>query len=179
MTSYQQSISIQPIPKKHGAAIFLDRDGIINHDYEYVYKIKNFKFIADVMTSCMKFKKLGYEIIIITNQSGIARAYYKESEFKILNQWMLDQFRSQGVEITAVYYCPHHNTKGVGQFKVDCNCRKPKPGMLLQAKNDHNINLTESILIGDNITDIEAGIAAGITKNYLVNTGKEFTFDKK
>jgi len=159
------------------AAIFLDRDGVINFDYEYTHKIKDFAFIPDVFDVCKHFISLGYQIVIITNQSGIARGYYTERDFDILNLWMLEQFTINGIEIKAVYYCPHHPVKGIGKYKVDCDCRKPKPGMILQAKKEHHIDLSRSILIGDNLSDIEAGKSAGISKNFLVQTGKDIAND--
>jgi D-glycero-D-manno-heptose 1,7-bisphosphate phosphatase len=158
---------------KPQSAIFLDRDGVINHDYKYVHKAEDFIFIDDVFDCCKQFIKQGYLIVIITNQSGIARGYYSEEDFHKLNQWMLEQFKQNQVDITAVYYCPHHSIKGIGNYKVDCECRKPKPGMIQQAAHDHNINLSQSILIGDNLSDIKAGKAAGIDKNFIVQTGKE------
>ena len=158
---------------KTQAAIFLDRDGVINHDYEYVHKAENFVFINDVFDCCKQFIKQGYIIVIITNQSGIARGYYSEEDFNLLNQWMLEQFKLNHIDITATYFCPHHSIKGVGNYKTDCECRKPKPGMIQQAAQEHHINLAQSILIGDNLSDIKAGKAAGIGKNFLVQTGKE------
>ncbi len=154
------------------AAIFLDRDGVINYDHGYVYKISDFIFIPDVFEACKQFTDSGYQLIIITNQSGIARGYYSEHDFHLLNQWMLQQFKLNAVNITAVYYCPHHPVDGSGKYKIECNCRKPKPGMILQAVQEYQINLSQSILIGDNLRDIKAGKAAGVAKNFLVESGK-------
>jgi len=156
-------------------AVFLDRDGVINFDPGYVYKIEEFQFIPGVFSACREFIRLGYQIIIITNQSGIARGLYTVEDFKRLTKWMLAQFKDHGVEITDIYYCPHHDVYGKGQYKLDCHCRKPKPGMIKQAENEHQINLQQSILIGDTPGDIKAGQAAGIGKNYLVKTGKPVT----
>lgn len=163
---------------KKQPAVFLDRDGVINLDHEYVCQIKDFVFIDDVFDSCLHFNKLGYQIVVITNQSGIARGYYTPEDFQRLNQWMLAQFKEHGVDIKGVYYCPHHLEKGIGQYKIACNCRKPKPGMLLQAVKEHHIELSQSILIGDNLSDIKAGKAAGVGKNFLVQTGKQKISDK-
>jgi len=157
------------------AAVFLDRDGVINKDYAYVYKITDFQFIFGVFEACRQFILSGYQIIIITNQSGIARGYYSEDNFRQLTRWMCDQFKEQGVMISDVYYCPHHLTDGQNQYKVGCNCRKPAPGMIKQAAAEHYINLKKSILIGDKISDIKAGISAGIGSNYLVRTGHVVT----
>jgi D-glycero-D-manno-heptose 1,7-bisphosphate phosphatase len=154
------------------AAVFLDRDGVINYDPGYVYQKKDFQFIPGIFDACRKFIQLGYKIIIITNQSGIARGFYSEDDFKQLTQWMLHQFDEQDVSITDVYYCPHHNDYGKGSYKIACDCRKPKPGMIKQAEKEHHLDLSQSILIGDKPSDIKAGQAAGVAKNYLVKTGK-------
>lgn len=156
-------------------AIFLDRDGVINYDSGYVCQARDFQFIPGVFAACRQFIQLGYQIIIITNQSGIARAYYSESDFTQLNQWMLNQFEKHDVSIQGVYYCPHHAIHGLGQYKLDCNCRKPKPGMIEQAEYEHNIDLQQSILVGDKLSDIQAGKSAGIGTNLLVKTGKIVT----
>lgn len=144
--------------------IFLDRDGVINQDIGYLYKSCDFIFIDGVFEACQHFISYGYELIIITNQSGIARGYYKEEEFYKLTKWMLKQFYSQNIEILDVFFCPH----GPKSF---CNCRKPKPGMLFEARDRYNINMKESWLIGDKETDILAAIDAGVKRNILVNSG--------
>jgi D-glycero-D-manno-heptose 1,7-bisphosphate phosphatase len=158
-------------------AIFLDRDGVINYDHEYTYQIKDFIFIEGVFDVCKYFIQLGYQLVIITNQSGIARGYYSEEDFETLNQWMLEQFKIHKIEIKGVYFCPHHPIKGIGKYKIDCDCRKPKPGMILQAALEHQIDLSQSILIGDNLSDIKAGRSAGIGRNILVKTGKKEVID--
>jgi D-glycero-D-manno-heptose 1,7-bisphosphate phosphatase len=168
---------IKQVKNNQQAAVFLDRDGVINYDHEYVHKAHDFIFMTDVFETCKRFTESGYQIIIITNQSGIARGYYTEKDFDLLNQWMLEQFRINGIDITAVYYCPHHPVNGLGKYKTECNCRKPKPGMILQAADEHQINLSKSILIGDNLSDIQAGKSAGLAKNYLVKTGKKEVID--
>jgi len=160
---------------KKQPAIFLDRDGVINDDLDYVYRIKNFKFIPGVFEACRKFIERGYQIIIITNQAGIARGYYTEDDFEQLNQWMLNKFVYHNVEIKGVYYCPHHPVHGKNQYRVDCDCRKPKPGMILRAAQEHELDLRRSILIGDKASDIKAGKSAGIVTNLLVKTGKPVT----
>lgn len=152
-------------------AIFLDRDGVINKEKDYVYKKADFEFIDGVFEALTYFQAQGYLLFIITNQAGIARGYYTEEDFLILNDWMLQQFASQGIRITKVYFSPFHPDYGAGKYKKDSFCRKPNPGMILQAKEEFNINLAESILIGDKETDIEAGINAGIKKNILVRSG--------
>ena len=146
-------------------ALFLDRDGVINIDKNYVHKIKDFEFIDGIFDLCDFFQKKDFLIFIITNQAGIARGYYNEKDFSNLTTWMLKEFSKRGIEITKVYYCPHHP-----DFTGECNCRKPKPGMILRAKEEFNVDLTNSILIGDKNSDIEAGIKAGIKYNFLIQS---------
>lgn len=150
-------------------AFFLDRDGVINTDNHYVHKIEQFEFIPGVFEACRLILDAGYKIIIVTNQSGIGRGYYDEIDFSLLTDWMVKEFQKEQVEITAVYYCPHHSTSGVGEYRLDCDCRKPKPGMLLQAKQDHSIDLIQSIIVGDKTSDMLAGEAAGVGTHYLVS----------
>jgi len=158
-------------------ALFLDRDGVINIDKNYVHKIKDFEFIDGIFDLCDFFQKKDFLIFIITNQAGIARGYYNEKDFSNLTTWMLKEFSKRGIEITKVYYCPHHP-----DFTGECNCRKPKPGMILRAKEEFNVDLTNSILIGDKNSDIEAGIKAGIKYNFLIQSAtmeKENKFNVK
>ena len=154
-------------------ALFLDRDGVINKEKNYLYKIKDFEFIDGVFEACQNFQKLGYLIIIITNQAGIARGKYSENDFNILTQWMSKEFEKRDILISKVYHCPHHP-----DFNGECECRKPKPKMILDAEKDFNIDLSQSILVGDKNSDIEAGIHAGIQKNYLITTGHEIYENK-
>jgi len=146
--------------------LFLDRDGVINKEKNYLYKIEDFEFIDGVFETCKYFQDRGYLIVIITNQAGIARGKYTEEDFTILTQWMLEKFKAKGITITKVYHCPHHP-----EFTGECGCRKPKPGMILQAQKEFNIDLKNSILVGDKNSDIEAGLNAGIGGNYLISTG--------
>ncbi len=152
-------------------ALFLDRDGVINKEKNYLYQIEDFEFIDGVFATLKYFQDQGYLLIIVTNQAGIARGYYSEADFQKLNQWMLQQFEAQGIHIGKVYYSPYHPEYGTGKYKKETNCRKPNPGMILQAKEEFDISLAESILIGDKESDIEAGINAGICMNILVRSG--------
>ena len=153
--------------------IFLDRDGVINHDLNYVYKIEDFNFIEGVFEACRCFLAKGYQIIIITNQAGIGRGYYTEQDFSILTQWMLAEFKQQGIDILDVYFCPHHPTHGIGEYLQACHCRKPEPGMLLEAIKKYNISPEESILVGDKLSDIQAGKAARVERCFFVKTGHD------
>ena len=148
-------------------ALFLDRDGVINVDYGYVCEESNFIFVEGIFDLCRLGVSKGYKIFVITNQSGIARGYYSEEDFIGINKWMLKIFKQNHVDITETYYCPSHPIHGQGYYKKEDECRKPRPGMILKAQREHKINLEESVLIGDNITDIQAGEAAGVKYNLL------------
>lgn len=156
-------------------AVFLDRDGVLNVDNGYVSIVDDFEFIEGAIEACIKLKEKGYLLVVITNQSGIARGYFSEEQFNTLTEWMDWSLVDRGVELDGIYYCPHHAEKGIGEYKIDCECRKPKPGMLLNAIEDLNIDVTESFLVGDKVSDIQAGQAAGVKLNYLVRTGKAIT----
>lgn len=147
-------------------ALFLDRDGVINKEKNYLYKIEDFEFIDGVFETCKYFQEKGYLIIIITNQAGIARGKYTEDDYEILTNWMIKEFEKNDIQISKVYHCPHHP-----DFSGECECRKPNPGMILEAKKDFDIDLSQSILVGDKNSDIEAGINAGVEMKYLVETG--------
>ena len=151
--------------------IFLDRDGVINKDINYLFRVEDCVFIIDIFEACQYFQKLGYKIIIITNQSGISRGYYKEEDFHKLTSWMLKQFALKGISIFDIFYCPH------GPESI-CECRKPKPGMFLDAKIKHNINMEFSWMIGDNEIDIEAANRAGIDNTILIR-GKKLANNNK
>ena len=153
--------------------LFLDRDGVINVDKGYVYKIEDIEFIDGIFELCKAYQDRGYEIIIITNQAGIARGYYTEDDFIKLMDWMKEAFKKRGISILDVFYCPHHP-----DFTGECSCRKPKPGMILEAAKKYNIDLKNSVLIGDKISDIEAGKRAGISKLYLLNSEYVKNYEK-
>ncbi|ABM04972.1 D-alpha,beta-D-heptose 1,7-bisphosphate phosphatase [Psychromonas ingrahamii 37] len=156
-------------------AVFLDRDGVINVDNGYVSQRDDFEFIDGVIDACKALKEKGYLLVVITNQSGIARGYFSEEQFHTLTEWMDWSLADRGVDLDGFYYCPHHAEKGIGEYKIDCDCRKPKPGMLISAIEDLDIDASQSILVGDKVSDIQAGLAAGINTNYLVRTGKTIT----
>jgi D-glycero-D-manno-heptose 1,7-bisphosphate phosphatase len=144
--------------------IFLDRDGVINKEVGYLHRIEDFIFIDGVFEACLFFQKLDYQIIIISNQSGIAREYFTLFDYEKLTKWMLNQFSKKNISILDVFFCPHGpNSK--------CSCRKPKPGMLIDAKNKYNIDLEKSWMIGDKETDIEAANLAGINNTILLRSG--------
>ncbi len=153
-------------------ALFLDRDGVINHDAGYTSIAENFKFIDGIFDLCRAAKQLGYLIIVVTNQAGIGRGYYSEADFLKLTEWMCERFKSEGASITEVFYCPYHPDYGVGDYKKESFDRKPNPGMLLRAAEKYKIDLEQSIMIGDKDSDMEAANKAnvGIRCHYLANT---------
>jgi len=151
-------------------ALFLDRDGIINEDRNYVFRVEEFCFIDGIFDLCHAAIKKHFEIIVVTNQAGIARGLYSEADFGNLTSWMLSRFEEHDVVIRKVYYCPFHPTYGIGKYRKDAFCRKPKPGMILAARDEFGFDLSRSILVGDKVTDIEAGIRAGMGLNVLVTT---------
>lgn len=152
-------------------ALFLDRDGVINVEGDYVHSSEDFHFHEDIFELCRAAQSLGYVILVITNQAGIGRGYYTEAEFLNLTNWMIDQFAIKGIHIPRVYYCPDHPVHGLGQYRRDSPDRKPKPGMLLRAQSDFGLELSSSILVGDQDCDIEAARAAGIGTKILFKPG--------
>ena len=156
-------------------AIFLDRDGTISVDHGYVYKIDDFQFIEGVGKALKQLQDKGYLLVLVTNQSGIARGYFSEAQFHQLTEWMdwsLDE--DYGVVLDGIYYCPHH-PEGKGEFKAECDCRKPKAGMFLEAIKDLNIDPKQSYMVGDKLEDLLAAEAAGVKTKVLVKTGKPVT----
>lgn len=143
-------------------ALFLDRDGVINVDHGYVYQKENFDFVNGIFELVATAKKAEYLVVVVTNQAGIGRGYYTETDFHTLMDWVDTQFLEHAGSIDAVYFCPHHPEHGIGEYRQKSHFRKPAPGMILQAANEIGINLSKSILVGDKESDIEAGLAAGI-----------------
>lgn len=148
-------------------ALFLDRDGVINVDHDYVCRREQFEFIDGIFELCRSAAELGYLIIVVTNQAGIGRGYYSEQEFLDLTEWMCGVLWDRGAPIGKVYFCPFHPEHGIGRYKADSVDRKPGPGMILQAAQEFDIDLKTSVLVGDKETDIQAGVAAGIGCNLL------------
>lgn len=134
-------------------AIFLDRDGTINVEKNYLYRIEEFEFLPSVIEALKILQEAGFFLIIITNQSGIARGFYNEEDLKRLNQWLIESLHNQGIVISNIYYCPHHPKAAVEKYRMDCECRKPKIGMYINAAKDFDIDLDESYVIGDKIRD--------------------------
>jgi D-glycero-D-manno-heptose 1,7-bisphosphate phosphatase len=144
-------------------ALFLDRDGVINVDRGYVHDPDQFEFIAGIFNLArFAANDLGWPIVVVSNQSGIGRGYFNERTYQDLTRWMCDRFEAENAQITRVYHCPYHPEHGIGPYRTDHPWRKPRPGMILQAASDLALDLPRSVLIGDALSDIEAGASAGI-----------------
>lgn len=143
-------------------ALFLDRDGVINLDHGYVHRPEDVEFLDGIFKLVTKAKRAGYLVVVITNQAGIGRGYYSEADFQDLMDWMKSRFVEHGGQIDAVYFCPYHPQHGLGEYRRESDCRKPAPGMFLQAQRELDIDMKRSILIGDKPSDMAAGLAAGV-----------------
>ena len=150
------------------SALFLDRDGVINVNHGYVHKRTDFQFIEGIFDLAKEAAYNNRKIVVITNQSGICRGYYTEQQFDCLMKWMCEQFYIAGSPIERVYFSPYHPTEGIGKYLKDDYSRKPHPGMILKAQKELEIDLVDSVLIGDAVSDIRAGNAAGIGTNLLL-----------
>ncbi|ART80223.1 D-glycero-beta-D-manno-heptose 1,7-bisphosphate 7-phosphatase [Oceanisphaera avium] len=157
------------------AVIFLDRDGVINQDTGYVSTRDNFVFIEGVIDAMKQLKEKGYQLVIVTNQSGIARGLFSEDDFIRLTEWMDWSLADRDIDLDGIYFCPHHPTEGTGPNTQICNCRKPAPGLFLEAIADLNVDVSASYMVGDKLSDLQAAQAAGIEHLILVRTGKEIT----
>lgn len=154
--------------------IFFDRDGVLNHDEGYTYRIEDFRWMPGAMKSIKLCNDRGWLVIVVTNQAGIARGYYDENALTTLHDWMQNQLREQGAHIDAFYHCPHHPEGSIPKLAISCSCRKPEPGMLLRALQEWPIDPTCAFLVGDKMSDIEAAKRADI-KSMLFTNGDLFT----
>lgn len=143
-------------------AVFFDRDGVLNIDHGYTYRKEEFQWMPGAIKAIRHFNQKGYYVFVVTNQSGIARGYYTEEDVKTLHSFMNEELAKHSAHIDAFYYCPHHVDGKIEQYKQSCQCRKPLPGMLMQALKEWGIAPSESFLVGDKDSDIQAAEAAGI-----------------
>lgn len=153
-------------------ALFLDRDGVINEDEGYLHKIEEFRFVDGIFDLCATARRLGLAIVVVTNQAGIARGFYTEATFEKINAWMVAQFKAAGTPLDAVYFCPYH-PEGQGRYRRASPFRKPEPGMLLQARDELDLDPARSVLVGDKESDIAAGRAAGVGATVLFHRDGE------
>jgi D-glycero-D-manno-heptose 1,7-bisphosphate phosphatase len=152
--------------------VFLDRDGTINVDKGYVHRVEDFEFLPGAVEALKRLRLAGIEIIVVTNQSGIARGLYTEADLAAVNAHMTAELLRHGVTLAGIHYCPHHPDASVPRYCLACDCRKPRPGLLLAAMRERGMGPGEAVMIGDKRSDIDAGIAAGLASTYLVQTGR-------
>lgn len=151
-------------------AVFLDRDGTINEEKNYLHRVEDFEFIPGAPEAIRCLKEAGFLVVVVTNQSGVGRGYYSMEDVDTLHRHIQAELARIGASIDGFYVCPHHPSEGVGDYRQDCDCRKGNPGMLLQAAAEHHVDLTRSFMVGDKVADVEAGERAGCTP-LLVMTG--------
>jgi D-glycero-D-manno-heptose 1,7-bisphosphate phosphatase len=160
----------------HRSALFLDRDGVINVDHGYVHRPEQFEFVPGIFELARFWTtELGRPIVVVTNQSGIGRGLFGENAYADLTRWMCGRFATEGAAIARVYHCPYHPQHGVGAYRCDHPWRKPSPGMILQAASDLGLDLARSAIMGDSMSDIEAGAAAGVGLRVLVGSRRPDT----
>lgn len=160
-------------------AVFLDRDGTINLDRGYTYRVEDLEFLPGSVEGIKLLNMSNWLVIVVTNQSGIARGYYTEEDVRTFHNAMNEELEKYGAWIDAFYFCPHHPKEGIGKYRVSCECRKPRPGLILRAAMDFNVNLSCSWVIGDKETDIMAGKAAGCKTLQIGFTIEEKTLIKQ
>lgn len=156
------------MPETPNRALFLDRDGVINEETGYLIHPEDVRFVPGLFPLLRSAQELGYQLVVVTNQSGIARGLYTEADFHSLMDWMRTQLAREQITLNAVYYCPFHPEHGLGPFRREHTDRKPGPGMLLRAAHDLNLNLAQSLLVGDRCSDIAAANAAGLRQAFLL-----------
>lgn len=161
------------------AAIFLDRDGTINIDYGYVHDVCHFHFLNGVIDACRELIEMGFALVLVTNQSGIGYGKFSEKQFMHLTKWMCRFLADSFVNFDRVYFCPHHPEASIEKYRQECHCRKPHPGMLLQALHEMNIDMGASYMVGDKVEDMQAAMMAGVGTKVLVRTGKQITAQGK
>lgn len=154
-------------------AMILDRDGTINVDKNYLYKSEDFEFIPGAPEAIKRFNDMNYLVIVISNQSGIARGYFTEEDLLVLHKYMDEELEKYGAHIDDYYYCPHLPDAPVEKYRIDCNCRKPKTGLLEQAIQKYNIDLANSWVVGDRTRDVDGGVMLGMKGALVLSTNKD------
>ncbi len=151
-----------------GRALFLDRDGVVNVEIGYLHRTEDVRFVPGIFSLCRTAKRLGYRLVVVTNQAGIARGFYTEDDFELLMTWMREELRAEGVELDAVYFCPYHPEHGVGEYRREHEDRKPGTGMLRRAAREFGVELAESVMVGDRCSDIAAANGVGLRQAFLM-----------
>jgi len=158
-------------------AAFVDRDGVINEELDYVHRIEDFHLLPGVPEGLRLLAAAGYALVVVTNQAGLAKGLYDEAAYQALTAQMRALLAGHGVVLTDVYHCPHHPEGSVPALARDCDCRKPAPGMLLRAAAEHDLDLSRSVMVGDKTSDTQAGRAAGVAWTILVESGHALPAD--
>ncbi len=156
-------------------AAFLDRDGVINVERDYVYRIEDFELLPGVVDALVLLQRAGHALVVITNQGGIGLGLYTEADMQRLHTHLRGLLAEAGVQLDGIYHCPHHPRSPDPAMRGPCACRKPAPGMLLQAARELQLDLPRSFLVGDKAGDVAAGRAAGVGRSFLVRSGHELS----
>jgi len=162
-------------------AVFIDRDGTMSEEVGYVNHLSRFKLLPNTASAIKLLNESEILAVVATNQAGVARGYFEEDMILKVHDYMRAELTKNGAKLDAIYYCPHHPSVGKPPYKNDCNCRKPKPGMILQAEKELGIDLTKSYMVGDKISDVEFGQKMGL-KSVMVLTGYgigEYEYQRK
>jgi D-glycero-D-manno-heptose 1,7-bisphosphate phosphatase len=152
-------------------AVFLDRDGVINVDHGYVHKVEDFRFVPGSDGAMRRLQAADWRLVVVTNQSGMARGLYSRADYERFTAHLQERLAASGVSVDAVLHCPHLPEASVAAYRLQCDCRKPAPGMLLRAARDLRLDLAASVMVGDRLSDVMAGRAAGVGHNVLVRSG--------
>jgi D-glycero-D-manno-heptose 1,7-bisphosphate phosphatase len=152
---------------------------VVNEEVGYLHRSEEVRFVDGIFSLCRTAATLGYKLIVVTNQAGIARGYYTEEDFEVLMQWMRSALRVEGVELDAVYYCPFHPEHGVGEYRREHEDRKPGTGMLRRGAAEFGISLAESVMVGDRCSDITSANAAGLKQAFLITGTEQHACDGK
>jgi D-glycero-D-manno-heptose 1,7-bisphosphate phosphatase len=159
-------------------AVFLDRDGVINVDHGYTHRIEDFQFIAGSTEAMALLQSAGWRLVVVTNQSGIARGLFSSEDYERFTAHLRAQLQARGVHLDAVFHCPHVPDAAVAAYRQACDCRKPGPGMLLRAARELALDLAGSVIVGDRLSDVQAGRAAGVGRCMLVRSGQPIDADE-
>jgi D-glycero-D-manno-heptose 1,7-bisphosphate phosphatase len=155
-------------PQAPPRALFLDRDGVVNVEIGYLCRVEDVQFMPGILSLCRTAMRLGYLLVVVTNQAGIARGLYTEADYEVLTVWIRGQLREEGVEFDAVYHCPYHPEHGIGEYRREHEDRKPGTGMLHRAVRELGVSLPDSIMVGDRCSDVAAANAAGLRQAFLI-----------